>query len=141
GARVGGLERAHGGDERQVLLGREVFVERRIFRGVSEMLLGLERARPQIDACNLNAAFVRRLKARGGSEHRALAGAVGAEQSDDLAALNDERRRVQREQRSVTTGEPFDGGHQRSSAAAQRRTRRRGGITAGSSTIRPMSGT
>src|SRR4051812_27430913 len=80
------------------------------------------------------------LQSRGGSQQRALAGAIGAEQAHDLAARHGERYLVQCHELPVAAAKLHHVHHRSSSMRAQRGTRRAEWSTAVSNTIQPSSG-
>ena len=105
-ARRAGIEGADRDEERQVLIGRQLLVERRLLGYVAHALLGRDRIRPQVDAGDVDGAGIGRLQAGGGADERALAGPVRAQEAHDLAGIHPERNRVQRLERAVAASDP-----------------------------------
>ena len=73
-------------EEPEVLAGGEVLVDRGVLPGDADQLAHLVGAARDVDAEDLGAAAVDRQQRREHPEHRGLAGAVGAEHAEDLAA-------------------------------------------------------
>ena len=119
-----GIESADGRHEREVLVGRELLVERRLLGRVAERTLRLDRVLPQIHPVELHATGVGGLEPRGDAKQRALAGAIRSEQPDDLAARHFERHAVEREALAVSPRELVSAQHQAFSRSDQRATRR-----------------
>ena len=139
-ARGAGVEPPDRGQERQVFVGRELLVERRLLGREPEVPFGLDRTFAEGHAGDPHASLIGLLEPRGGAEQRALAGAVRAQQADDLAGAHLETHAVQRDQGSVAAGEAGDLEHQDSSLAAQRGSRRAEWSRAASSSTQPSSG-
>jgi hypothetical protein len=84
GARIEPVDR---GEKRQVLVGRQLLVERRVLGREAEPSLRGDRLAPQIDVLDAHDARVGRLEPGGAAHQRALARAVGPQQPDDLTGF------------------------------------------------------
>ena len=73
-------------EQPEVLAGGEVLVDRGVLAGDADQLAHHVRVLRDVDAEDLGAAAVHRQQGREHLQHRGLAGAVGAEDAEDLAA-------------------------------------------------------
>ena len=84
-------EMVEAGDEEQVLLDRQVLVEREFLRHVADFALDPGAVAPHVEAEHRPLARVGRQQAADQPDRRGLAGAVGAEEADDLARCDAQR--------------------------------------------------
>jgi hypothetical protein len=100
------------GDERQVFGDRHVGVERRRFRQVADAPLGLDRLIKDIEAGDDGFAVRGRHVAGQDPHGRRLAGAVRAEEAEDLAALDAEADVVDGRDTAISLREVLDLNHE-----------------------------
>ena len=81
-------------DEEEVLLDRQVLVERELLRHVADFALDARAVAPHVEAEHRPLAGVGRQQAADQADRRRLAGAVGAEEADDLARRDPQRDMV-----------------------------------------------
>jgi len=95
------------GIEADVLVDGEVLIEAEPLRHVAEMLLGVLRVGHHVDAVDNDSATVRRHYA-GQHAHRCrLSGAIGTDETEDLAAADRETQAVDRGNFCKPLGEPI----------------------------------
>ena len=88
-ARVG--QAVEAGDEIEVLLDGEVLVERELLSHVADLVLDAPAFGREVEAEHLALARIEAQEAAHQADRRGLAGAVGAEETDDLAAFDADR--------------------------------------------------
>ena len=98
-------------DEGQILADRHVRVERRRFRQIAGPALGLDRLVEDVEARDDGFALGGRHEAGEDAHRRRLAGAVRAEEAEDLAALDAEADVVDRRDAAVAFREVLDLDH------------------------------
>ena len=101
---LGAVEAAHGGDEFEKAGRGHVGIGRRALGQIADVLLGLDRLVDHVEAADLGAAAGRRQVAGDDLHGRRLAGAVGPEEAQDLAALDGKAHAVDGADRSETLG-------------------------------------
>ena len=102
------------GDEGQVLAHGHVRIERRRFRQVAGAPLGFERLLEHVEAGDGGLALGGRHVAGDDAHRGGLAGAVGAEKSEDFARLGAKTHIVDGRDRAVMLGKVLNLDHERS---------------------------
>ena len=95
------------GVETDVLVDREVLVETEPLRHVADMLLALLGVRHDVDAVDDDVAAVRLHHAGQHPHGRGLAGAVGTDQAENLAAIHRETETIHGGNGSEPLGQPI----------------------------------
>src|SRR5207245_10128893 len=96
---VGGLIQAR--DKLQMLFDGEVVEQPRLIRHERETALGPDRVEPQVDSADADLTVRRRVHAGQRPKGRRLAGAVRADQAEDLALVDAEGERIDGDHRAV----------------------------------------
>ena len=135
------IETAHLGDEGEVLGTRELVMEDGILGRVPEHRARLEWRGLEVVSRHAHVAPVRDLESRGGAHQRALARAVGAEQSDHASRFDAQRDAGERAASAVRAMQVVDLEHGQGTSVHQPCGRRRvEWITPARSTTQPDSG-
>src|SRR6202040_4144169 len=100
-----------GGEEGDVLVDREVAVEREALRQVADPAAEVDALPDGVEAAGADGAAVRRQQPEDDAQGGRLAGAVRADQAEHLAAGHPEADVVDRHQVAVAPDQPFDRHH------------------------------
>ena len=97
--------------EAKVFPSAELLVQGQVLGNQTQQAFGRPRRLPQIVVLDAHRALVRPQEPRDHADRRGLAGAVGAQQAEQLALRNREGNAVHGLQRAKPLGQVFDGNH------------------------------
>jgi hypothetical protein len=114
------VDAVDGGEEGDVLVDREIAVEREALGQVADPAAELGASPDGVDAAGAHRPAVRRQQSEDDAQGGRLAGAVRADQAEHLAALDAEADVVDRHQVAIAPDEPLDRHHLRAAGVAGR---------------------